>query len=287
MSFESRDEYNFYERQDQRSETPTTSSVSSYVLKLKSKRSLRSIEKDAADSSLLSSTLVAEEKNKQSKPFDSRNDPSVDKRQDQGSETRATSTVSKYIAKSKSSQSYRSIKKNADDSTLLSSTLATEEKNKLSKKQQYSKGIKTAVTIIVGYFEFAVKGTTISDGQFDVVLASMLCGEIVTSTCPKGKKALLKATQIDIDFVGIAIDTCRKTQDLGGGREEMECAVASVLACRGLRKYSNCKFNETTIDKMSDFIALETMGMMKEEIESDNISQNDKSLSSDANIPKK
>ena len=162
-----------------------------------------------------------------------------------------------------------------------SSMLVCKEKEKKSlNKERQSQGIKAAVTIIV---EIAMRDKKITEEQIDTVLASMLCVEIVTAKSPKGKKALKKATQIDKNFVRTAIDTCKKTKEMGGERGEMVYAAASVLACRNIRKYKKCKLNETTMGKISDLISRETMEIAKEEDYSNNNSKNNNSLSNVAN----
>ena len=123
-----------------------------------------------------------------------------------------------------------------------------------------SKGIKAAVAVIV---EIAMRDKKITDDQINTVLASMLCGELVTSNSLKAKKVLMRATQIDRDFVHTAIITSKKTKHLGGEQEEMEHAAASVLACRNIRK--KWRFIETAFDNMSEYIAKETIALMEEE----------------------
>lgn len=149
-------------------------------------------------------------------------------------------------------------------------TISKEKEKKSSKKERYSKGIEAAVTIIVGFF---VQNEEFSDGKINAVLASMLCGEIVTAKSLKGKKALMKVTQIDKDFVRTAIDTCKKTKELGGEPGEIACAAASVLACRNVRKHRNYKLNESVIDNMPEHIAREVM--MKREEKDFNTSNNE------------
>ena len=273
---DSRDDCSLDERQYERTEG-LSYSVNSYVLKSKSRQSMPldseddcSLDESQQERSEKQSyyvnndTLNSKSKSRQSMQLDSTDDCSLDERRQERSET-LNFSVNSYVSKSKSRSS---------------STLNSEEKKKVSKKERYSKGIKAAVALIVEASEFSVLDKAISDGLIKAVLASMICGELVTSKSPKGEKALQKATQIDHDFVRIAINTCKKTRMLGGKREEMECASASVLACRGLRKYNKCKFDEAIIDKMSDFIARETMGMMKEENDSDDNDKNDNSSSS-------
>lgn len=188
---------------------------------------------------------------------DSRDEDSFDDRKKKSKEKRSISNK-KQVAKLTSNESVRRREREINEDTSMS-ILAIKENKKSLKKERYSKGIEAACIVIV---EISVRDGNVTNDKIDTALASLLCGIVLTSKSPKGKKALGKASQTDRDFVKIAMITCKKTKEIGGGRYEMECATASVLACRGLRKYSKCKFNETTIGIMSDNIAMETVGMM-------------------------
>ena len=175
------------------------------------------------------------------------------------------SKVSMKSKKSVSKKPVKVIKSGIEDGSVSSASMSiSAEKKKSLKKERYSKGIEAACTVIV---EIAVRDKKITDDQIDTILASLLCGGVVLSKSPKGKKALKKATHTDRDFVRMALNTCKKTKQLGGERGEMQGATASVLACRGLRKYNKCKFNQKTIDIMSNNIARETLAMREEEEE--------------------
>ena len=113
------------------------------------------------------------------------------------------------------------------------------ENRKSSKKEKHLKGIEAAVPIIV---EISWHDKKFQDFQMNTVLASMLSGTIVTANSPEGERALMKATQKDIDLVRVAIDTSKKTKEFGGDREDMTNAATSVLACRSLDEPSEGSF---------------------------------------------
>ena len=165
-----------------------------------------------------------------------------------------------------------------EDSSSLSLVLGSKEKIETLEEKKF-KGVEVAVAIIVELLVILhYKG--ISDSQINAIVASMLCGKIVTSKSSKGETAFLKATQNDRNFVRVALSACEKTKDLGGGRDEIECVATSVLLCRDLFKFNKYKFDESAIDRMSQCIATDTMETMKEEDDADDDSKKDASLSS-------
>jgi len=220
-------------------------------------------------------------------PSDRRDDHDLNERRKKRGGTRLDATLKKVVrSKSKLKQTARVIESDSDEdgSSTASSEHITKTQKKSLKKERYSKGIEAACIVIVAIIG---RDKKINEDQIDTVLASMLCGTVVMSKSPKGKKALKKATHTDRDFVRMAMTTCKKTKDMGGERDEMECATASVLACRGLRKYHKCKFNEKTISIMSSNIARETLAMRESESESEEEDSDDYESEDDISVPSK
>ena len=154
---------------------------------------------------------------------------------------------------------------NEDMSSLLTTSTHIERKIS-SDEENHSKRIDVAVPIIT---EIALRDKKIQEIHINTVLASMLCGQLVTADSPEGEKALMEATLADKDFVRMAIVTCKKTRKLGGERPEIKKAATQILNClevhRDLHKYEEYDIIDNVIDKISDYISRKAIEMTGDE----------------------
>ena len=204
---------------------------------------------------------------------DDRDECCRDERQQEVTERQPNKRKS-HNTQSKLQKSYRYIETEVDeDSSSTNSTQISNKSKLLSKKEEYAKRMYAAVPLII---EIARQNKKITDIQINTVLASILSGAIVTVNSPGGEKALMGATQVDKDFVRLAMVTCKKTKELGGERPEIRKAAIKILTCRDfhrdLHKYDEYNIVESMIEKISDYIARKTIEMKNKDDNSDNSS---------------
>merc|ERR1712129_440020 len=133
----------------------------------------------------------------------------------------------------------------------------TRKSTKTSKlKDRYHRKILAASDVITAVI---MNGGNCNDEVIDTVLASYFCGVPTVAESAKGKKALSKSKESDRDFAEMAFSAASQINKLGGGIERMYYAAASILACRGQKKYRKLPISEYQLKKLSESVAQEAM----------------------------
>ena len=165
-----------------------------------------------------------------------------------------------YVDQTENSNSRRDQGMNAEETLQGSKKSGSTKKKTKSKKDKYKNGVLVATEIITVILEHH---GVIEENTINTVLASLLCGKETIARSSKGKKALKKATKNDYSFVEMAMLAAETARDLGGNREEMKTAAASVLACRKLKEYKNFKFKRSHLLAIADAAAEDAVGKHK------------------------
>lgn len=127
---------------------------------------------------------------------------------------------------------------------------------KASRKEQYSRGISAAASFIVEYIS---KYKCFGLNEIDTVTSIIVLGQKVDFTSTIGKNFLKKMNSLDRDFVKIAFMSAAKIRESGGVKMDMEAAVVSVLACRGIRYIRRSMFTKENLEEISDMTAMSVM----------------------------
>lgn len=131
-----------------------------------------------------------------------------------------------------------------------------ETEAKMSRKEQYSRGISTAASFIVDYIS---KYKCFGLNEIDTVTSLIVLGQPVDFSSKIGKNFLKKMNSLDRDFVKIAFMSAAKIRERGGAKMDMKAAVVSVLACRGIRYIRSSMFTKENLEEISDMTAMSVM----------------------------
>jgi len=155
---------------------------------------------------------------------------------------------------------YKAISDNENESMVYSSTNIDETVEKseneylYEKERMLTKGTPIATELIVEIFSI---DKSITECNFNDVLATLILGKNTLGKSENGKEALNIASINDKRYVVLAMSTAKRTHQLGGGKKEMRCAVESIFEfiIGNLEIYDKFDFKTSDVIEISDVAA--------------------------------